>query len=403
MFRFSPDESFHYEILRNLSHARYYGADINEVLAVASRIETGNFESFSQEFNRLADRVYSQANQIDSSRFPVSARDTYFRASTYFRAADFYLHGNPEDPRIMELWEKQTTAFDRANELLPLPGKRLTLKADGFDVPVIFYAANNVSGPKPTIIMGSGFDGAQEEVMHSNGFAALERGYNVITYEGPGQPTVRRYQNLGFITEWEKVVTPVVDYLFTRPDVDAARIGLMGISMGGWLALRAAAFEHRVAAVISNDGVYDLGAAFTRSLPPQLRHLLEGGDLAALNQALKEHPRDPHVPPQMRWAIGHGLWSFNVDSSAKFFTKAATMTLKGLEDKIRCPVWDGLAEDDQFFQGQPEKVKEALGDKATLVKLTEEDSAGFHCHVGACVLLNQKIFDWFEEVTSKAK
>ncbi|RKL01743.1 hypothetical protein BFJ71_g5072 [Fusarium oxysporum] len=92
------------------------------------------------------------------------------------------------------------------------------------------------------------------------GKAILERGMNVITYEGPGQPTVRRKQNLGFIHEWEKVVTPVVDYLLTRPEVDPKSIGLLGYSFGGMLAPRAAAFEHRLAPVFAVDGVYEFAS-----------------------------------------------------------------------------------------------------------------------------------------------
>lgn len=81
---------------------------------------------------------------------------------------------------------------------------------------------------------------------HMVGRAALDRGYNVITYDGPGQAGPRRAQNLGFIKEWEKVVTPVVDYLFTREDVDTNAICLVGFSLGGYFAPRAAAFEERL-------------------------------------------------------------------------------------------------------------------------------------------------------------
>lgn len=412
MFQLSSDPSVHLEILRVLSHARYFGADINEVLNVASRIDAGNLESFHDEWKQLADRVYAQAEAIDPERHPVSARDAYLRAATYFRAADFYLHGTPEDPRIMSLWEKQTDAFDKALALLPTPGKRLVLKADGSDVPAIFYASSSSSSstsatPKPTIIIGTGYDGAQEEVLHDSGFAALERGYNVITYEGPGQPSPRRYQKLGFITEWEKVVTPVVDFLLTRTDVvDPARIFLMGISMGGFLAVRAAAFEHRLAAVVANDGVYDVGGAFLNAVPPEMRAaIIESQssaagdrDREAADKIVLDALANPHVPISMRWGVEQGMWSFNVRSPSEFLARANRMTLAGLEDKIACPVWVGLAEDDIFFKGQPEKVKAALGDKAALVRLTEADSAGHHCHEGASVLLNQIVFDWLDEV-----
>lgn len=77
------------------------------------------------------------------------------------------------------------------------------------------------------------------------------------------------------------------------------------------------------------------------------------------------------------------------------------MTLEGVADQVECPVWLGKAEHDEFFQGQPEQAKEALGDKGELVTLTMDDAAGHHCHLGATVLLNQIVFDWFNNVTSR--
>ncbi|KAJ5909036.1 hypothetical protein N7495_001718 [Penicillium taxi] len=117
---------------------------------------------------------------------PISARDAYFRASSYFRATDFFIHGNPTDPQIDSLWAQQTLAFDKTIALLPIPGERIVLQADGFNVHAIFFRAkNDCAGPRSTLILGNGFDGAQEEMLHVAGFAALERGHNVIVYKGP--------------------------------------------------------------------------------------------------------------------------------------------------------------------------------------------------------------------------
>ncbi|KAH7017126.1 Alpha/Beta hydrolase protein [Ilyonectria destructans] len=401
MIPLSPDHSIHYEILRNIAAARYHGADIAEVLEAASQVDHTNLETFHDAFAALARRVDTQAQAIDSVRHPVSARDAFFRAATYYRTADFYLHGNPSDPRINELWELQQVAFDKALALMDIPGKRTTLQGDGFDIPAIFYAADKSSTPKPTIVVCSGYDGSQEELLHNFGFAALERGYNVITYEGPGQPLVRRKQNLGFITEWEKVVTPVVDYLITRPDVDASKIGAIGASMGGWLVARAAAFEHRIAAAIAVDGVYDVHEAYSKAMSPPMLAALEAADGDQVDKMVREQLAGDGVPVSVRWGIEQGLWSFNVNSATEWMNLVKPMTLKGIEDQIQCPVWVGEAQNDQFFLGQPEKVRDALGDKATYVTLTSADAAGNHCHVGAQVLLNQLVFDWFEDIVSK--
>lgn len=80
---------------------------------------------------------------------------------------------------------------------------------------------------------------------------------NFFTFEGPGQGEAVRKQHLFFRYDYEKVVTPVIDYLISRKEIDSNRIVLMGESFGGYLAPRAAVYEKRIAACIANGGVYD--------------------------------------------------------------------------------------------------------------------------------------------------
>jgi len=402
MVPLSSDDSFHFEILRILGHARYGGSDIAEVLTAAGGIEPGNFTSFSSTFLALAERTHSSVDSINPAQDRISLRDAFFSASNYYRAADFYLHGSWADPLINDLWAKQAASFQTAISLLPVPGQLVSIKADGFEIPAIFYAVDPPRGrsPKrrPTLIVGNGYDGSQEEMLHVVGLAALERGWNVITYEGPGQPTVRRNQNLGFITEWEKVVTPVVDYLHTRRDVDTDRLGLYGYSFGAWLATRAAAFEHRISAVVAIDGIYDVGASFLAQLPHPLQDLFSSSRQQELDAAINQALASPHAPTQLRWAVEQGLWSFKLNSSYAFLNKTKEMTMEGLTERVTAPVFVGAAEDDIFFKGQPEQLKEALGSKATFYEFKSEDGSGSHCQVGAAVTLNRVVFSWLDEV-----
>ena len=98
--------------------------------------------------------------------------------------------------------------------------------------------------------------------------AAVERGYNALVFDGPGQFGPLHREGLTFRPDWEKVVTPAVDFALTLPSVEPKRIALMGVSLGGVLAPRAAAFEKRIAALIANDGLYDYGAAQLANVPP---------------------------------------------------------------------------------------------------------------------------------------
>jgi dienelactone hydrolase len=401
MVQLNDDPDFHFEILRGLSAAPYGGSDIGELLLAAAQIKPGDFESFYAAFSSLANRVYDAAQKIDASRLPVSARDAMFRASTYFRSADFYLHGNPSDPRINSLWVQQAAAFDAALSLPPVAGKRVTLKGEGFDVPAIYYAATGPAKRRATLILGGGYDGGQEELYHQMGKAARDRGYNVITYEGPGQATVRREQNLGFIVEWEKVVTPVVDYLCTLPEVDTSAIGLVGFSFGGFLAPRAAAFEHRLAAVMALDGLYDFGGLVLQQFPPPVRALFESGNQTGFDTAVDAARTSPNATSKFRFFVDQGTWAFDTSSYFDWMTQVQAYNLEGTIDQIHCPVFVGDAQDDLFFKGSGEVLASKLGSRSTYHQFKTADGAGEHAGVGANVMQNQVTLDWFQDIVEE--
>jgi dienelactone hydrolase len=404
-FPLTADTHFEFEILRNLGLARYGGSDVSEVLKAAASLKTGDFESFHDAFEKLAVRIQKQADAINADKHKISARDAYFRASNYFRTADFFLHGKPNDLRIRSLSDQQLLCFDKAIALLPQPGQRLLLKGDGFDIPAIFYpaATSDMATPKPTLIAGTGFDGSQEELLHVFGFAALERGYNFITYEGPGQPRVRLEQGLGFIHDWEKVVSPVVDHLVARLEVDSKRLAQLGWSLGGYLCVRAAAFEPRIAATVAVDGVMDGSLAFFGHLPPAVKVAYEAGDAGQVNNIMEELLASGKAPTSVRWAHDQGIYSFAVNSFSAFLEKVKLMTLEGILDKVKKPVLICEASNDMFFEGQPALVKQGLGDLGTHVILTDEDAAGAHCHPGAFTFANQIMFDWLDDTLSEGK
>ena len=192
-----------------------------------------------------------------------------------YRTAEFFLHGDPTDPRIVATWRKSRQAFVTAArldtrthfEVLWIPYKHTRL-------PAYFYAAKTgwVYHPvkRPLLIIQTGFDGCQEE-LHPYAMAAVERGYNVLTFEGPGQGEVIRVQKLPFRADWEHVVRPVLRYAMTRRDVDRDRIGLWGISLGGYLAPRAAGL-HSIALPPSSQ----TPASTTSARGSLLAHLRRG-------------------------------------------------------------------------------------------------------------------------------
>lgn len=397
----SPDSDFHFEILRDISDSIYSsGGDVGEILTAAAQIQPGNFTSYYEAFNTLANAVLTHAKTINIHHFPVSAKDAYFKASTYFRSADFFLHGNPSDPRIYSLWDQQTAAFNTSLKLLPVPGKRVNIQADGFYIPAIWYPASTDSAQKPTIIIGGGYDGGQEELWHQTGYSAHERGWNVLTYEGPGGAEPRRYQNIGFIPNWEVVVTPIVDYLLTLEVVDPDAIGLVGLSFGGYLAPRASAFEKRLKATIALDGLYEFGPLFLKAFPPALTDFYYAGNASGFDEAVKTYydKQEAHNNgTQFRWFIDQGCWSMNTTSPFTWMSELQAYTLVNVTDLIPGPIFVADSATDTFFLGQGKILADKLGDKATYYNFGASTGVG-HAGIGGVVMQNQVAFDWFQEV-----
>ena len=128
------DPTFSLQLLRTISQTYYGGADIGECLSTAYRIEQGNFESWYCEWLKTAQRVHKYANESSLSGHKVSAREGYLRASNYYRAAEFLLI-NPEDPRILETWEKSKECFNKAAELFSSTVESIEIPYEGTTLP----------------------------------------------------------------------------------------------------------------------------------------------------------------------------------------------------------------------------------------------------------------------------
>lgn len=408
MYQLSSDAQFSFTFAEVLSLAHGGGSTTGEVLRAASQVVPSNYESWYTEFRYLGDQLTLMANTIDPEKFPVSARETYFRAASYYRMMDFYLHGNASDPRINESWELQIPLYDKALSLLDVPAKRYNISAHNgnFTIPVIFYpASNDPSCKRPTILAGSGYDGTQEELYHGVGIEVLARGFNFVTYEGPGQPTVRRQQGLGFIPNWWDAVTPVVDFLATKSNVDMDQLALMGVSFGGTLAPLATTHEKRFKATIAIDGLVSIYDAIQNSLSgvPELAALLNSTNATLVDSVFRGIQSNPQYPTTLRWLIDQGLWSFTTDSPYEWLTRLKAISLHNVTDQIPGPLFDGRGQDDNQTMGQPQLLKADLGDRATYHDFRTDLGAGEHCQLGNEPMLMQAVMDWLMGVFQQAK
>jgi alpha-beta hydrolase superfamily lysophospholipase len=315
----------------------------------------------------------------------------------YNRSADFFLQGRPDDPPHYHAYDRSVECFRQAAALFTVPVQPVEIPYENTTLPGYFYPAADSAVPRPLVIIHTGYDGTAEEMHFQGAAAGAERGYNVLAFDGPGQGSLIRNQGMLFRPDWENVVGPVIDFALTLPGIDPERIVLWGVSMGGVLAPRAAAFEHRLAALVAVDGVYDMGLnvrSYAGEVPDLERRLRADDDPEVDAQFAKGIAANP----AMRWATRQGQWVFGAPTPRKASAIQLDYNLRdGIAEKIACPALICDAANDLYFQDQAKLLFDHLTCPKTFLEYTAEEGADAHCQVGAARLLMGRVYNWLDD------
>ncbi|MDX6665566.1 MAG: hypothetical protein QOG68_1772 [Solirubrobacteraceae bacterium] len=389
------DEAYSFETLRAAGAAPYGGADLGEVRATARAIKSGDDDSWLRAWRATAERVHGLADACLTAGHRVSARQAYLRASNYYRTAEFFRREDPgSDEVVLALSRRSRETFLQATELMECSVRQIRIPYENTTLPGYLFAVDGTGAPRPTVIYTNGYDSPAEVAWFAIAAPAIDRGYNVVAYDGPGQGAVIREQGLQFRPDWEAVLGPVMDFAIGLPEVEPEAIAHFGYSLGGYLVARAAAFDDRAAALILDDGLYDFHQAYVNAVPAFVMKLV--------------HARRDRIPnlltglmarfdTQARWGLNNGMWTIGGDSYADFLRRTTEYSLEGLADRISTPTLIMDAEEDQFLKGQPDMLATKMTAPTTMAYLTSAEGAGEHCHVGSLPRAHQVIFDWLDE------
>jgi len=383
---------FDYEFVRGISTQQAGAAEFGEGMETMERIHDGNFESWIQAWSATADRVASYAADAERAGDQVGARGVYLKASNYYRMAVFYAHYT--DPRHTALWQRSKDCFHHMIRLMDQPIEAFDIDFEGAKLPAYFIAGGE--GKRPTLIALGGFDSTMEEVYGWIGPVAAQYGWHCLIFEGPGQwAALKTNPGLIFRPDYEKPVSAVVDYLFSRPDVDQDKVALIGYSAGGYFAPRAAAGEPRIKACIANTLVVDCGEAARAGL----RGLHNAQVIDLLFRVLMR------LSPAARWGLQHAQWTLGIRKPHEWPDAYAPFTLKGLESHFRNPMLFLFSEDDI--------VDAAASTSAMVVGLLDfilslpcersvhlfqrREGASSHCQMGGLSYAHTVIFHWLDQ------
>lgn len=229
----------------------------------------------------------------------LSAGEHLTRAALCFHFGKFLFVHDPE--QMAAAGARAVVCRTDALPLLDPPGERVAVPYEGATLYGNLRRPRGIERP-PVVVMCMGLDSAKEE-SHDYEQRFLRRGVATFAFDGPGQGEAEH--ELALCPEYERPIAAVFDHLETRDDLDADRIGLWGVSMGGYLAARAACFEPRARACVTLSGSYDRSSFLDR--PPL--------NIAAFMYRAK--------------AVDH-------DEAAAV---AARMSLAGIADRITCPIY----------------------------------------------------------------
>ncbi|MGE3711634.1 MAG: alpha/beta hydrolase family protein [Hyphomicrobiaceae bacterium] len=186
----------------------------------------------------------------------LSAGEHLQRAGVYYHFAKFLFVQDPDQMRAVHA--KAVECRSLALPYLTPAGERVAIPFEGKSLYGVLRKPQGVSLP-PVMIMCCGLDSCKEETdAYEQPF--LARGMATLVFDGPGQGEGE--YDWPIRGNYETAVKAVCDYVETRADIDAERIGLWGVSLGGYYAPRSAAFEPRVKACIALSGPYDWGKAW---------------------------------------------------------------------------------------------------------------------------------------------
>ncbi|MBD3256024.1 MAG: alpha/beta fold hydrolase [Candidatus Lokiarchaeota archaeon] len=351
------------------------GGKLEEIKEVAPRIK--DFDDWKCELKRLGNQALSEERMLN--------------AAMYFRAAEFFLE--PNDPDKEKLYSKFIELIDKVHP--DIGEKKIEIPYEDTFLPG--YHIKN-SKPKGNIIIHGGYDSLLEE-FYNLYIYFRQAGYNVIAFEGPGQGTALKRNNLSMTHKWEKPVKTVLDFFNIEDAI------LIGMSLGGYLALRAAAFEPRITKVIAFGIIYDFFQVLLSAGGPKVRELAENllktNKVDLFNKIMKKRMKSDLL---VNWGVNHGMYVFGVNSPFEYVKKAQLFSTADISGEITQDVLLLMGTKDHFiplemFYKQIEALKNVKSLTARL--FTEQENASSHCQMDNLKLALDTMTNWIEEMNRR--
>jgi dipeptidyl aminopeptidase/acylaminoacyl peptidase len=234
------------------------GVDLNDLQRLTARIE--RWDDWCREWSACGAMHQQLGEEAEAGGCYISAGQHYVHAALAYHFGKFFFFQHPDELRAAH--EHAVGVYRKALPYFDFPGEHVAIPYEA-GASLFGILRKPWHAPKPpVVILLPGLDSVKEE-LHAYGDDFLRRGMAVLAIDGPGQGEMEFEHAMRF--DYEAPLRYAIDYLETRPDVAADRVGLLGVSLGGYYAARAAAFEPRVKAVIALAGWCSIAPHFDRA------------------------------------------------------------------------------------------------------------------------------------------
>jgi hypothetical protein len=363
-----------------------HGCEIGEAFYTAANIKDGDAASWQENWLNMAAKAEARGEKSLAAGHKVSAREQLLRASNYYRFGLMCMM--PDDPRLKATAAKSRALMKKAGALFDPPMEYIEIPFEGTVLPGYFRKAANDNKPRKTLLMLGGGETFAEDLVFYSMPQAIERGYNFMTLDLPGQGLLPM-EGKFFRPDEYVAVMKAVDYAVSRKDVDKSRLAAFGISGGGGFAPQAAQHDPRIKAVVMSSCVVDAYPLFASMTPV----------VASTPEKVKTFSTFHGNTAKLvawRWGVSMDNIPGLVEANKGFSFEPAKVAVPALS-----LVGEGEYQNEETSRQQQVCIDGLPNHTKGLVVTPLNEGASNHCIMENRSLVGQVVFDWLDDVFKK--
>ena len=392
---FFANADFDYEARIALGAVASGVGDVGLVLAALDRITDGDPQSWFDAWTAVAADLAARGEQALGRGHLATASWAFVAAAEYYSKAQVFVDGMADQSVLLPTFRKHRACWEKVIDASAGRFVRMQVPYEDTTLPGYLLRPDASGAARPTLVMTNGSDESLPGLLANGAAEALARDWNAFVFDGPGQQSMLFERGVPFRYDWEAVLTPVIDALVSRPDVDSSALTGFGVSQGGYWITRAVAFERRMAAAVADPGVVDVSVGWTAHLPPALLDLLNSGQKDAFNAEMAK--AQASASPDAARTLAFRSKPYGMSDPFDLFNEVRKYQVRDVAARITTPLLVLDPDDEQFFPGQPRQLYDLLPGAKEIIGFSQAQGANFHCQPTGRQLTHTQMLDWLTD------